>query len=391
MTFPAARASAKAGITISWAATCPLGPGGGAGDPGLLLEPTPRIPHRQGIDQPPPLDLGQQVGLVGIETGALLLQRHRRQFEVPQALAPIRVRELPIIVGIGRERIEHQYPTYSGGVTAKPVSVARDLRHDSRVTFEWTTEVEQGAWVAAGVHGFARDVGSVIPHGFEAYARIFHPIEQGPDRRWADLAARNGRIAHPEMQYHAIAQPVVGGEGRFDELNDLSVGSLPRPELDALARAVEPHTTTPASCWFAVWEGFGHLQGGAAVSRLTRRRWPFGWRRGAPEEPALVPAEVMDGPRLELVSRAYLLLHGGVTDVAEVEELLHDQSPNLWWPDDRAWCVATEIDFGWTYVGGSEALIDAVLSDPELEALPAQLTDGATYDSDLLNAPIADG
>ncbi len=54
--------------------------------------------------------------------------------------------------------------------------------------------------------------------------------------------------------------------------------------------------------------------------------------------------------------------------------------------DDRAWCVATEIDFAWTYVGGSAAAIRAVLADPRLEALRAKLTDRFTRDSDVLNA-----
>jgi hypothetical protein len=43
-------------------------------------------------------------------------------------------------------------------------------------------------------------------------------------------------------------------------------------------------------------------------------------------------------------------------------------SPNLWWPDDRAWCVASEIDLAWTYVGGTEALINDILANSQLEA-----------------------
>jgi hypothetical protein len=64
------------------------------------------------------------------------------------------------------------------------------------------------------------------------------------------------------------------------------------------------------------------------------------------------------------------------------------QSPNIWWPDDQARCVATEIDFAWTYVGGSTAAIEAVLADPRLEALPARATHRFTHDSDLLNAAL---
>jgi hypothetical protein len=45
------------------------------------------------------------------------------------------------------------------------------------------------------------------------------------------------------------------------------------------------------------------------------------------------------------------------------------------WPDDRAWCVAAEIDLAWTYVGGSVTLINDVLASPRLEAQPASLDD----------------
>lgn len=46
---------------------------------------------------------------------------------------------------------------------------------------------------------------------------------------------------------------------------------------------------------------------------------------------------------------------------------MDEQTANLVWPDDRAWCLATEIDSEVTYVGGSEELIAAVLGSEELE------------------------
>lgn len=61
---------------------------------------------------------------------------------------------------------------------------------------------------------------------------------------------------------------------------------------------------------------------------------------------------------------------------------------NLWWPEDRSWCVATEIDFGWTYVGGSQALIDAVVTCVDLEALPARVTDAVTFAGDTVNGAL---
>jgi hypothetical protein len=41
----------------------------------------------------------------------------------------------------------------------------------------------------------------------------------------------------------------------------------------------------------------------------------------------------------------------------------------MWWPSDRAWFVATEVDGFSTYAGGSQAAIDDVLASSELEAI----------------------
>ena len=48
---------------------------------------------------------------------------------------------------------------------------------------------------------------------------------------------------------------------------------------------------------------------------------------------------------------------------------------NIFWPDDHAWCVATEIDLDSTFIGGSADLIHALLGDARLEAWPAQPTE----------------
>ena len=59
------------------------------------------------------------------------------------------------------------------------------------------------------------------------------------------------------------------------------------------------------------------------------------------------------------------------------------QTANLWWPDDRAWCVATEIDFMSTYVGGSRRCVQALVDHRGLEAMLVEPGDGITWASDL--------
>ena len=133
-------------------------------------------------------------------------------------------------------------------------------------TWDWSDQVEAADWIVERLHPFARDVGSVIPDGFDAYV---------PRVSSGARARRSGR-----------RQRAVGGDR-------------------------EPE-------------------------------WSF-----------CVPP--------------------------------FPQTPNLWWPEDRAWCVATEIDLAWTYVGGSSELAATLLGDRRLEALAATVEDRFTIDSDLLN------
>jgi hypothetical protein len=92
--------------------------------------------------------------------------------------------------------------------------------------------------------------------------------------------------------------------------------------------------------------------------------------------------------RLKLPKRNYLLYTGEVARALESPLGPIDQSPNLWWPEDRAWFVSSEIDFAWTYVGGAESLIAALLADSRLEVLPAALTDKVQATGDRVNAAL---
>jgi hypothetical protein len=227
--------------------------------------------------------------------------------------------------------------------------------------FGWLRDVSPADWIEPRMHLRPHDVGSIIPDGFEAYGRLFHPLE--PDwrsnrrrERWSDLARRNGRIAHSQMQLHLIniprGQPGPKGYERGDGPN---WGSLPLEERRVLVELLRDETTTPDRCWFCMWEGYGGLDDGGVRERVVRPH------------------------------REYLLYTGTIERALESPNAPFDQSPAMWWPDDRAWFVATEIDFAWTYIGGSRGLIDSLVSDSRLEVLPAELTDEITYYGDKLN------
>jgi hypothetical protein len=135
---------------------------------------------------------------------------------------------------------------------------------------------------------------------------------------------------------------------------------------DGLVPLLAQHTSTPNQCWFCLWEGYGYLHPSGtsplwhAGSHPRRRIGLPWWRRVSIRRPA---TRKSGGPRVQLPNRAYILFTGSVAEGAGWED-----GPNLWWPEDRAWCVATEIDLDETFVGGTRTLIDAIIAQPELGA-----------------------
>jgi hypothetical protein len=62
------------------------------------------------------------------------------------------------------------------------------------------------------------------------------------------------------------------------------------------------------------------------------------------------------------------------------------QSPNLFWPHDHAWCVASEIDLFCTLLAGSNALAENLIADPRLEVFRVFAGDRVSADSDDKNS-----
>jgi hypothetical protein len=227
------------------------------------------------------------------------------------------------------------------------------------------TDVEAAEWLVASLRDFAKSVLSVVPDGFGAYVRVFHPAYRWVDdvRRpvsWTEIAEANGTRAHAGMQLGALTGSIrhegYPQPGVFDQGPD--EGSLPQDLSASLAQVLARYTTTPGRCWFAVWEGWGDL-----------------------------PPDVQAAPTFCLPGRDYHLLEGPVSAASEnLAFAPWERSANLWWPDDRAWLVATEIDFKTTYVGCDPTCADDVLALPDVEALLIDPSCGIDWKSDELNS-----
>jgi hypothetical protein len=166
-----------------------------------------------------------------------------------------------------------------------------------------------------------------------------------------------------------------------------------------------------------VWSGYGTLRPGtssrvfAAVCddggddpappavELERARLEAYGGLVASVDPVVMVA-VDDGPLLKLPGRDYVLLDATTEELVDGSwrrtsglgwfRGLPGVSPNLLWPADRTWCVASEIDFDSTLVGGSRALVEEICADEALEAFEVEEDDDLSLAGDTVN-PVPGG
>jgi hypothetical protein len=222
------------------------------------------------------------------------------------------------------------------------------------------------AWLPAALAPGAT-VSSLVPAGFPAYARVFHPAvryvgDDDVEVSWAEVAAANGTTAHPLMQWGSVT-----GSLEYFENDDQAPlwhgsparGHLPVPVAQRLVAVLRRHTATPGDCWFGVAADLGNPTASA--------------------------------PTLDLPRGGFWLLRGPVDLAAtNLADEPAEQSAGLWWPADRSWVVATDVDLVSSYVAGSVACITAILAADGLEAAPAEPGQRVTGDADRVNPPPAE-
>lgn len=207
-------------------------------------------------------------------------------------------------------------------------------------------------WILEQLDGgeeFPRSIAGFVPRSLPAVCRVLHTwfTTEGEPARWHEVAEAAGGDTLREL----ADRIVQGRHGRGEPFG--VPGFRPPPEegrvgpltARALVRLLGPATTAPTDVLVAVWIGWGDISPG---------RFP-----GA--------------ARIEIPQREHFLLRGPLEGVLTSVSVSGGDDPvsGLWWPADRAWLVSTEIDFPWTFVAGSEELVEDLLDDPELDTLRA--------------------
>lgn len=244
---------------------------------------------------------------------------------------------------------------------------------------DWVADPEApGAWLQESLRSSrSGDMHSVVPRGFPAYARVFHPaaVRSLPDRpvptmdewmrlpddeqqrlaaqfddrevSWTDTAGAFGTTMHALAQWNRIVRTPTDGDWRTRIAPDGREFTSPHegemsPELLALvAGHLAAHTTTPDDGFAAVWEGWGGLVGafgeGNGRAFLTFTDAPVDQTEPAHEKvlresfhdrfnnpfrkprwhPGILDDEVSTGARLELPGRDHVLFQAAPAAFAD--------------------------------------------------------------------------
>lgn len=208
--------------------------------------------------------------------------------------------------------------------------------------------VEPAAWIGPARHGAPWTVGGLVPNDYRSVLRVFAPASNEEEDWWS----------------------------RYRDL------------FEVVASVGERHTSTPDRAWFAVWDGHGFVNWATRLAHPgplddDARRALDDERRALRDEDrreqASIRAELDRILRFDLPHRSYYLLGGPVAAVADIRYPGFDRwgNPDLFWPDDRGWFVATDVDFWSLYVGGTHdftgELADCVPTRSELVDLDRRL------------------
>jgi len=226
---------------------------------------------------------------------------------------------------------------------------------------QWSADPSPGEWLRERLDAGYATMHGVVPRGFPAYARVFHPAsvrslpgravptqaeyERMPEAEWqallgqyidepatwAETATAFGTVLHPEAQWQALVRTPpeedwrtrIAPDGRqFDAPDE---GSMEPALLAAIARHLVGHTSTPDAGYAAIWEGWGGLVGhlGQSPSRVFLEfdedpahqemlqrsiHDPFeNVFRKPTWQPGILSEQISNGARLEMPGRDHVL------------------------------------------------------------------------------------
>lgn len=225
--------------------------------------------------------------------------------------------------------------------------------------FQYYHRVSDGQaanWVVAQCTGPRHSLHTVVPTGFEAYARIEHPYWRvpkpaGPGNSVEQLIA----VPCSEVPPAAKAALYPGCGYAYDGIEPPLEGELSPAAVQSVFAVLGQASTAEQPVYCGIWEGFGYLRGEQGIAQFA-----------------------------STLGQEYLLFQSTLAEVEQAWQAAWRESqaagflgvsgfvPNALWPADRAWYLAVPFQATRSYLAGSQQLVQALYSAADLEVSQAE-------------------
>ena len=209
---------------------------------------------------------------------------------------------------------------------------------DSLEEFDW---INEGYQLPSQLNEKAT-IQNLLP-SFDSYFKLLHPIftcetkGSGQETReagrvhWKDLAQRYGIQFVPQIDWWTFVNNKAFIEDQMPEkLFGPNEGNLDESALTLLRNILTDHITENEKIYFCYW--------------------------------LLAREDIVEN------SVEWVLYRGTLGEVQKSNRIhISKFSPTFWWPESKQWCVYTDFDWSFTFIGGSKELIKQLSGHHDME------------------------
>lgn len=232
---------------------------------------------------------------------------------------------------------------------------------------EQIRDASQVEWILRSLNENGTRVSNLLPHGYDAYCKILHPIYESIDDEPVSskevVTLLKSREPFPKDRFRRLSWSTLFKRYNLvwtPEISNYSFNQWPK------------NVMAPYEGWLEQDLAIALVQLLAAATGTQDCYFYY------------------DVLRTVFFDQKELLFKGKLADVlalngGDIELKSVGPSPAYWWPEDKSWCLNTDWDLHFTLLAGNRDLVDNILASTALESVEVDLATRVDYHADVVN------